>query len=198
MDSQESGTTQENKGAGIADQLRTKASGALSQQKSRATEGLGSVVEAIRQTGQKLGEGNSGVAGYVNNAADSLQRWKDTLDRKDIGEIVEDVQRFGRRQPALFVGLSFGAGLLGARFLKSSREGQSYGAGQYGGGRYGAGQSYGDASFARTERDTTYSRDRDTYTAQRTTGLTRDASYGRDTTSPGLDTASPGIDVTRR
>lgn len=188
MDSQESTTQENNRGAGIADQLRTKASGALSQQKSRATQELGSVVEAIRQTGRQLGEGHSGVASYVNNAADSLQRWTETLDRKDIGEIVEDVQRFGRRQPALFVGLSFGAGLLGARFLKSSREGQSY----------GAGQSYGDASFARTDRDTGYSRDRDSYTAQRTTGLTRDASYGRDTTSSGLDTAAPGIDVTRR
>ena len=189
MESQGSGTTQD-KGTGIADQLRTKASGALSEQKSRATQGLESVVEAIRQTGQKLGEGNSGVAGYVNNAADSLQRWKDTLDRKDIGEIVEDVQRFGRRQPALFVGLSFGAGLLGARFLKSSSEGQSY----------GAGRSYGDASFGRNDRDTGYSPggDRGTYTAQRTTGLARDVSYGRDTTSPGLDTATPGIDVTRR
>jgi uncharacterized phage infection (PIP) family protein YhgE len=187
MDSQGSGTTQD-RGAGIADQLRTKASGALSQQKSRATQGLGSVVEAIRQTGQQLGDGNSGISAYVNNAADSLQRWTQTLERKDIGEIVEDVQRFGRRQPALFVGLSFGAGLLGARFLKSSGEGQAYR------------PSYGDASFGRTNRYTGYpgAAGRDTYTAQRTTGLARDVNYGRDTASPGLDTSSPGIDVTRR
>ena len=185
MDSQASGTTQET-GTGIADQLRTKASGALSQQKSRATEGLGSVVEAIRQTGRQLGDSNaSGIAGYVNNAADSLQRWTETLDRKDIGEIVEDVQRFGRRQPALFVGLTFGAGLLGARFLKSSRENQSY----------------GDASFARSERDTSFSSrvaDRDVYTAQRTTGLARDVSYDRDTSSPMVDITSPSIDRTGR
>ena len=189
MDSQGSGTTQD-RGTGIADQLRTKASGALSEQKSRATQGLGSVVDAIRQTGRQLGDGNSGMSGYVNNAADSLQRWTETLDRKDIGEIVEDVQRFGRRQPALFVGLTFGAGLLGARFLKSSRPEQSY----------REGQSYADASFGRTDRDTGYSRpaQRDAYTAQRTTGMARDVSYGSDTTSPGLDTSSPGIDVTRR
>lgn len=187
MDSQGSGMTQD-KGAGIADQLRTKASGALSQQKSRATQSLGSVVEAIRQTGQQLGDGNSGISAYVNNAADSLQRWTQTLERKDIGEIVEDVQRFGRRQPALFVGLSFGAGLLGARFLKSSGEGQSY-----------RQRSYGDASFGRTDRDTGYRGvGRDTHSAQRTTGLARDVSYGRENASPGLDTASPGIDVTRR
>ena len=191
MDSQGTGTTQD-RATGVADQLRTKASGALSQQKSRATQGLGSVVEAIRQTGRQLGDGNSGIAGYVNNAADSLQRWTETLDRKDIGEIVEDVQRFGRRQPALFVGLSFGAGLLGARFLKSSREGQSYE------GRSYAGQPYGDASFSRTNRDTGYSTasERGVYTAQRTTGLARDVSY--DTTSPGLDTTSPGTDRTGR
>lgn len=192
MDSQGTGTTQDNTG-GVADQLRTKASGALSQQKSRATQSLGSVVEAIRQTGRQLGDGHSGIASYVNNAADSLQRWTETLDRKDVGEIVEDVQRFGRRQPALFVGLSFGAGLLGARFLKSSREGQSYD------GRSYAGQPYGDASLSRTHRDTVYSTgvsDRGVYTAQRTTGPARDGSY--DTTSPALDTTSPGTDRTGR
>jgi hypothetical protein len=37
-----------------------------------------------------------------------------------VRELIEDAQRFARRQPAVFLGLSFGLGLLGARFLKSS------------------------------------------------------------------------------
>jgi hypothetical protein len=136
---------------GLADQLRTRASNALSNQKHRATQGLGTIVEAVRNTGRQLGDTNqSGIARYVNNAADSLQRWAETIERKDVREIVEDVQRFGRRQPALLIGLSFGAGLLGARFLKSSAREEEYG-------------------------------QRDIYTAHRTTGTIRGTSYGSTT-----------------
>lgn len=156
IESPESGARQNQ--SGLADQLRSKASSALSQQKNRATEGLGSIVDAVRSTGRQLGDSNhSSIAGYVNNAADSLQRWTDTLQHKDVGEIVEDIQRFGRRQPALFIGLSFGAGLLGARFLKSSRT-ESYTS------------SYRDTSFAYGPGDR--------YAAQRPSGTVRGASYG--------------------
>ena len=106
---------------GLAEQVRGRASTALTQQKDRAAQSLGTIADAMRSTGRQLGDNNqSAIATYVNSAADSIQRWTQTIQNKDIGEIVEDVQRFGRRQPALLVGLSFGAGLLAARFLKSS------------------------------------------------------------------------------
>jgi hypothetical protein len=151
--------------SGVADQLRNRASDALAQQKHRATEGLGSIVDAVRSTGRQLGDTNQpGIARYVNNAADSLQRWVSTFDRKDVREIVEDVQQFGRRQPALFMGITFGAGLLGARFLKSSARDDQ--------------RSYRDTSFSYGERDTMGRSGRDTYTAQRTTGTVGGTSYG--------------------
>ena len=151
--------------SGMADRLRDRASDALSQQKHRATQGLASIVEAVRSTGRQLGDTNqSGIANYVNGAADSLQRWVDTMDRKDVREIVEDVQQFGRRRPALFIGMTFGAGLLGARFLKSSARSDQ--------------RSYRDTSYQYREPDTTFSSGRDTYSAQRTTGTVRGTTYG--------------------
>jgi hypothetical protein len=157
MESSGSANPQQQQG-GFADQLKSKTSGALAGQKDRATQGLGSIAEAIRSSGRELGDKNqSALAGYVNNAADSLQRWADTLQRKDVGEIVEDIQRFGRRQPALFIGLAVGAGLVTARFLKSSRGGASQSA-------------YGQDAFPYGGRDS--------YAAQRTTGLVRDTSFG--------------------
>lgn len=150
---------------GFADQLRSRASDALSQQKTRAAEGLGSIVEAVRSTGRQLGDTSQpGIARYVNNTADSLQRWVETFDHKDVREIVEDVQRFGRRRPALFIGMTFGAGLLGARFLKSSARDVD--------------DSYRDASFSYGERDTVSRRRPDTYTAQRTSGTVQGTTYG--------------------
>lgn len=144
---------------GFADQLRNKASDALSQQKTRATENLGSIVDAVRSTGRQLGDTNQpGIAKYVNDTANSLQRWVDTLEHKDVREIVEDIQQFGRQRPALFLGVTFGAGLLGARFLKSSAR--------------DSGRSYGDTSLSYGERDTM------TYTAQRNTGTVQKTTYG--------------------
>jgi hypothetical protein len=167
--------TPESNRSGLADQLRNKASDALSGQKNRATDGLGSIVEAVRSTGRQLGDSNhTGLAGYVNTAADSLQRWTDTLQHKDVGEIVEDIQRFGRRQPALLIGLSFGAGLLGARFLKSSGD-----AGYRSSREMYGGASYGGATAGGSAYDTTqpYSQGGG-YTAERGTGTVRDTSYG--------------------
>lgn len=150
---------------GMADQLRNRASDALTHQKDRAAQGLGSIVEAVRSTGRNMGDVNQpGIARYINNAADSMQRWVQTFEHKDIREIVEDVQQFGRQRPALFIGASFGAGLLGARFLKSSAR-DTYG-------------SYRDRSFSNAQRDTSASGERDTYTAQRSTGTVRGTNYG--------------------
>ena len=148
----------------LADQLKTRASDALSQQKDRAAQGLGSIVEAVRSTGRQLGDPNEpGIAKYMNSAADSLQRWISTFEHKEIREIVEDVQEFGRRRPALFIGASFGAGLLGARFLKSSARDSN--------------RSYRDDSWSHRERDTV-ARERDAYTAQRASGTVGGTTYG--------------------
>jgi hypothetical protein len=47
---------------------------------------------------------------------------------KDVNEMLRDVQQFARRQPALFIGGSFAAGLLAARFLRSSHGQDEYAA----------------------------------------------------------------------
>jgi hypothetical protein len=106
---------------GFAQKLKNQASERLVNQKNRAIGELDTIADAIRGTGRSLREQDHGaIAGYVENAADQLHRFSETLQRKEVGEIVEEVQRFGRSRPALFVGLAFGAGLAGARFLKSS------------------------------------------------------------------------------
>jgi hypothetical protein len=95
----------------------------LNTQKDRATDGLGSIAQAVRQTTGKLREDRQDmVAQYVEQAADQIERFSNSLREKDVSELLEDAQRFARRQPALFIGGSFAVGLLAARFLKSSRD----------------------------------------------------------------------------
>ena len=107
--------------SGIADKVRDRAAAQLNTQKDRATDGIGSVAQVARETTQHLRERqHETVAGYVEQAADQLERFSHSLKNKDVRELVEDAQRLARRQPALFVGGAFALGLVGARFFKSS------------------------------------------------------------------------------
>ncbi|HJR60568.1 MAG TPA: hypothetical protein VJ813_14250 [Vicinamibacterales bacterium] len=106
---------------GIAGRVREQATAQLDTQKNRATDGLGSVAQAVRQTTQHLrNEQHDTVARYAEQAADQIERFSQRLREKDVGELMNDAQRLARRQPAMFVGGAFALGLVGARFLKSS------------------------------------------------------------------------------
>jgi hypothetical protein len=109
-------------GGQLLDQARDQVTTRLASQKDRAAEGLGGVAQALRQTGQQMREGDqSGMTQYVDQAAEQVERLSGYIQNKDLGEVVDDVERFARRQPGLFLGGAFVLGLLGARFLKSSR-----------------------------------------------------------------------------
>jgi hypothetical protein len=95
----------------------------LTRQKDRTSEGIGSVVTAVRQSTQQLrDQQHDTIAEYVEQAAEQLQRFSNTLKEKNVSELLGDAQRFARRNPAVFVGGAFVVGVLGARFFKSSRD----------------------------------------------------------------------------
>jgi hypothetical protein len=110
-------------GNGFVDKLRSGATTQLNNQKDRATDGLGSMVQAVRNSTQQLREQNHDtIAGYVEQAADQIDKLSRTLRDKDIGQLMGEVQRFSKRQPAAFIGGAFALGLIAARFFKSSAE----------------------------------------------------------------------------
>jgi hypothetical protein len=129
----------------MADKVRARAAAQLNTQKNRATDGIGSVAQAVRDTTQHLRESqHETVAQYVEQAADRLERFSTSLKNKDVGELVEDAQRLARRQPALFVGGAFALGLVGARFFKSSPNNERD---DYRGYRSGYGATYGTETY---------------------------------------------------
>jgi hypothetical protein len=110
--------------AGLMDRVRESATTQLDAQKSRATEGIGSVAQAVRQSTQQLrDQQHETIAQYVEQAADQLERFANRLKDKNIGDLLNETQDLARRRPALFIGSAFALGLLGARFIKSSRGG---------------------------------------------------------------------------
>lgn len=109
--------------AGIMGRVRNSANAQLTQQKDRATDGLGSVAQAVRQSTQQLREQqHDTIAQYVEQAADQLEKLSARLKEKNVNELMDDAQRFARQRPALFIGSAFALGLIGSRFFKSSAE----------------------------------------------------------------------------
>jgi len=115
------GPGEQRPGSRLIEQVKDKATSQLYSQKERATAGLGSVADAVRQTGRQLrDQRHDAVAEMVEGAAAQLERFSNHLKDRNLDDLVNDAQRLARQQPALFIGSSFAAGLLAARFIKAS------------------------------------------------------------------------------
>ena len=118
-------------GGEIVNQVQQQASTQIDRGKETATNELSQVVNAVRQLGQTLssGEANGPIARftaqYSDKAADSLERLTNYIRHQDPQRLLNDVQNFGRRQPALLLGGAFLLGFAGARLIKSSMEAAS-------------------------------------------------------------------------
>jgi hypothetical protein len=92
----------------------------INEQKYRATGSLSDIASSLRTAGEQLPSDN-GMSRYITRAADQVDHLAGFLDNRDVAELMGEVEDFARRQPAAFLGGAFALGVLGARFLKSSR-----------------------------------------------------------------------------
>jgi len=106
----------------VVEQAKTEGSRRLSAQIDQASERVDHVSGAIRSLGGQLRESDETrpIAGYVDMAADQIDRASEYLKGKDLDAIVSEIESFGRERPMLFVGVAFGLGVLAARFLRST------------------------------------------------------------------------------
>jgi hypothetical protein len=112
----------------LMDRVRDGAASQLTTQKDRVSDTLTSLAQAVRQSTESLrGNEQPTVAQYAENAAGHLEHWSNRLRDREVKDLVQDAQRFARRQPAIFIGTAFAAGLLAARFIKSSSNNNQYG-----------------------------------------------------------------------
>jgi hypothetical protein len=160
--SEESASSQPNasetRSTGMVDRMKDRVSAQINSQKDRATDGLGTMAQAVRQSTQQLrDQQHDTVAGYVEQAAEQIEKLSQTLKQKNVGELLSDAQRLARRQPALFVGAAFTLGLIGARVMKSSPPDEQYGGYRAGGASLSqySGSSPGGVEYQRTVPATT-------------------------------------------
>ncbi len=99
------------------EQVRTR----VDDGKARIARTLGSVASSLKTSSTDMQTGDAApIGGVVERVADQIDRAANYLERSSADEIVGGVERFARRNPALFIGAAFAVGVLGARFLKSS------------------------------------------------------------------------------
>ncbi len=139
----------------VADQAKDQIVSGLEGGKSRATEGLSGISHALRQTGDNLRSENQGmVADYVEQAAGRIDQLSRYFDQHSVNDLLNEAERFARKEPALFLGGAALLGLLASRFFKSSgshhdmsyRSNRGYGRG------YSASDRYYDPNYARPYR----------------------------------------------
>jgi hypothetical protein len=139
---------------GLVDGLQQRVKEGADQQKNRAADGLGGIAQVFQHAGNEMRSENETLASYVDMAGDRLRRFADQVRERGVEDMLEDVQRFARQRPAMFIGGAFLLGLGVARFMKSSSEhdGRRYGYAD-GGNEYGsefgterAGRGMGTAS----------------------------------------------------
>jgi hypothetical protein len=112
-------------------QVKEKATTKIDEQRTNLAQGLGSVADTIRQVGDTLKESGgdnqitSLTAQYGDTLARQVEQFSGYLDKHNVSDLMRDVERFARRNPAYFIGGAFLLGLLGARFLKSSNPNQA-------------------------------------------------------------------------
>jgi len=115
--------TAKEKARETADEAERRAKTMLADRKGRAADELGGVAQAARQTGQQLrGQDRTTIAEYADTAADRIDQVSGYLRDRSIGELIDDAERLARREPELFLIGAFALGLIGSRFLKSSRQ----------------------------------------------------------------------------
>lgn len=105
----------------VVTQVGEQAKSTVEARKSDVAHELGSVADVVRQTSYEAGIGTSpAIVDYGQRIADQIEGISSYLDAHGVEDILWDVQDFGRRQPAVYLGGAFMLGLIAGRFLRSS------------------------------------------------------------------------------
>ena len=121
---------------GMASQAGEKLMDTAEQQKQHGAEFVDGMADAVRRAASEFDGQMPSAAQYIRMAAEQMETMSDSLRRRDVRQMMSDVQSFAQRQPAAFLGMSLIAGFAAVRFLRSSSPGLgSNGNGMPGGSR---------------------------------------------------------------
>lgn len=106
----------------LAHDVRQVAESLIEEQKGRAVEKVAGVAEALRKTAEDLGEQNEMVGRYAEQAAETVERFAESVRDRNLGDLVAEVDDFARRQPTMFLVGAVALGFVVGRFMAASSE----------------------------------------------------------------------------
>lgn len=108
------------KGREVAGQAQEKAADLMSEQQQHLAGQIDGVANALQQTARQLDGEQAWLAQGAEQAARSLNSMAGAMRNKDFGTLINELEGYTRRQPAVVLGGAAVAGFLLTRFLKSS------------------------------------------------------------------------------
>jgi hypothetical protein len=98
-----------------------KAKGFAGEQKDIAATQLSGIAAAITKVADELAQTDQGaVASYARDLASGVGKFADTVQNKNVDELMGIAQDFGRKQPVAFLGAAALAGFVASRFALAS------------------------------------------------------------------------------
>jgi hypothetical protein len=104
----------------VAEPIKDKALEVAAEQKEKSAHQIGAVANAIEGAAAELESEMPGLAGYVHDGAQAVQRVAAQVRERNLEELAGLFTDFARRQPVLAFGGCVIAGFALSRFLKSS------------------------------------------------------------------------------
>jgi F0F1-type ATP synthase membrane subunit b/b' len=98
-----------------------KAKGFAGDQKEMAATQLSGIAAAITKVAEELQRTDqSAVAGYARDLAGGVGKFADTVQNKNVDDLMGMAEDFGRKQPVAFLGAAALAGFVASRFALAS------------------------------------------------------------------------------
>ena len=98
-----------------------KAKGFAGEQKDVAATQLSGIASAITKVADELQQTDqAAVAGYARDLANGVGKFADTVQNKNVDDLMGLAEDFGRKQPVAFLGAAALAGFVASRFALAS------------------------------------------------------------------------------
>jgi hypothetical protein len=104
----------------MASQAGEKLRDTLTDQKAAGADFVSGIAGAVRRAAGEFDNDIPQAGQYIRRAAEQINGVADAMRRRDMNELMGEVQSFARRQPTAFLGASVLAGFALVRFLKST------------------------------------------------------------------------------
>ena len=112
--------TLKQEGGAVLDAAQQRASSLFDEQKRAGADQAEGLARAVHNAADQLQETSPQIAGYVHEAAASVDRMARTLRDRGPNQLLHDVQDMARQQPVAFFGAAVLAGFAIARFARAS------------------------------------------------------------------------------